>query len=79
MEIKIEDIKRIFENIGKNDIDENTDNLVENGIIDSIDIINLIQEIETCYGILVDFDYINTENLKNFQTIKNMIDEIVSN
>ncbi|MBT0794914.1 acyl carrier protein [Campylobacter lari] len=75
----MEDIKKFFKNIGKNEVDENADNLVEDGIIDSIDIINLVQEIETYYGTCIDFDYINTENLKNFNTIKNMIEEIISN
>ncbi|HIC9365913.1 TPA: acyl carrier protein [Campylobacter coli] len=70
-------IKQFFENIGRSDIEETMDNLVENGNLDSIEIMNLIQEIEAHYGVFIDFDYISPECLRNFQTIKNMVEEIL--
>ncbi|MCV3377627.1 acyl carrier protein [Campylobacter sp. IFREMER_LSEM_CL2194] len=72
-------VKYFFEKIGRNDINETMDNLIEDGIIDSIEIMNLIQEIETYYEIFIDFDYISPEHLRNFQTIKNMIEEVLKN
>lgn len=73
---KMKEIKQFFEKIGRSDIDETMDNLVEDGIIDSIEIMNLMQEIETHYGVFIDFDYITPENLRNFQSISAMIESI---
>lgn len=75
----MKEIKQFFEKIGRNDIDETVDNLIEDGIIDSIEIMNLIQEIETHYEFLIDFDYITPENFKNFQSIDVMIKNIKEN
>ncbi|EKN1198093.1 acyl carrier protein [Campylobacter lari] len=75
----MKEIKHFFEKIGRSDVDETIDNLVEDGVIDSIEIMNLIQEMETYYGVFIDFDYINPEHLRNFQAIKNMIEEILKN
>ncbi|WP_072215180.1 hypothetical protein [Campylobacter coli] len=75
----MKEIKQFFEKIGRNDIDETVDNLIEDGIIDSIEIMNLIQEIETHYEFLIDFDYITPENFKNFQSIDAMIKNIKEN
>ncbi|EAI8624266.1 acyl carrier protein [Campylobacter lari] len=75
----MKEIKYFFEKIGRSDINETIDNLVEDGIIDSIEIMNLVQEMEAYYGIFIDFDYISLEHLRNFQTIKNMIEEILKN
>lgn len=73
---KMKEIKQFFEKIGRSDIDETMDNLVEDGIIDSIEIMNLMQEIETHYGVFIDFDYITPENLRNFQSISAMIESV---
>ncbi|EOI2126037.1 acyl carrier protein, partial [Campylobacter jejuni] len=42
----MQQIKQFFINIGKGDIDVNEQNLVSNNIIDSLDILNLVNEIE---------------------------------
>ena len=73
---KMKEIKQFFEKIGRSDIDETMDNLVEDGIIDSMEIMSLMQEIETHYGVFIDFDYITPENLRNFQSISAMIESI---
>lgn len=72
----MKEIKQFFEKIGRSDIDETMDNLVEDGIIDSMEIMNLMQEIETHYGVFIDFDYITPENLRNFQSISAMIESV---
>ncbi|HID0729127.1 TPA: acyl carrier protein [Campylobacter jejuni] len=74
----MEKIKYFFDNIGRTNVDENTDYLIENGILDSLGIINLIEEIESFYDINIDFDYITQENFRNFQSIKNMIEKIIN-
>lgn len=73
---KMKEIKQFFEKIGRSDIEETMDNLVEDGIIDSMEIMNLMQEIETHYGVFIDFDYITPENLRNFQSISAMIESV---
>ncbi|CAM2984426.1 phosphopantetheine-binding protein [Helicobacter burdigaliensis] len=75
----MQEIKQFFENIGKDSIDENMDNLVKNGFIDSLDIMNLVAEIEQFYQTTLDFDDIVPENFESFKTIKKMIELSVKN
>ncbi|HEB9428217.1 TPA: acyl carrier protein [Campylobacter coli] len=75
----MKEIKQFFEKIGRSDIDETVDNLIEDGIIDSIEIMNLIQEIEAHYEFLIDFDYITPENFSSFKSIDAMIKNIKEN
>ncbi len=67
------EIKKIFENIGRSDIDENMQNLVQNGIIDSLDVLNLVNEIEKYYEKELDSDFIEVNNFENFESIEKMI------
>ncbi|EOI6144713.1 acyl carrier protein [Campylobacter coli] len=67
------EVKKMFENIGRSDIDENMQNLVQNGIIDSLDILNLINEIEKFYEKELDSDFIEVNNFENFENIEKMI------
>lgn len=69
----MKEIKQFFVNIGKTNIDENTKNLVSDGLIDSLDIMNLINEIEIFYKQELDFDYINEENFESFESIEETI------
>lgn len=69
----MKEIKQFFVNIGKTNIDENTKNLVSDGLIDSLDIMNLINEIEIFYKQELDFDYINEENFESFESIEEML------
>lgn len=64
------EVKKLFENIGRSDIDENMQNLVQDGIIDSLDILNLVNEIEKCYEKELDSDFIEPSNFENFESIK---------
>ncbi len=75
----MKEVKQFFEKIGRNDIDETVDNLIESGVLDSIEIMNLIQEIEAYYEFLINFDYITPENFRNFQTIDIMLKNIKEN
>ncbi|MCV3409994.1 phosphopantetheine-binding protein, partial [Campylobacter sp. IFREMER_LSEM_CL1890] len=77
--VNMSDIKTIFSNIGRNDIDENVDDLFEKKIMDSIAIMDLVGAIEDFYGIEIDFDYLEYDNFKNLFTIQNMIESILSN
>ncbi|MFY4727377.1 phosphopantetheine-binding protein [Campylobacter jejuni] len=72
----MQEIKQFFINIGKGHISEFDNNLIENGFIDSVDIMNLVAEIEKFYQITLDFDDITPENFENFIAIKSMIDKV---
>ncbi|MFY4765868.1 acyl carrier protein [Campylobacter lari] len=68
-------IQFFFNNINRKDITKNSDNLFDEGKIDSIDIIALIGEIEKYYNKPLNSSFINVENFKNFDTIKTMLEE----
>lgn len=73
MEIKIEDIKELFIKIGRDDINEEMDKLATGGVINSLEIMSLVQEIESAYGKEFDFDLIELKNFDNFIQIRNII------
>lgn len=72
----MKEIKEIFENIGFYEIDENSDDLVDSGVLDSANIIMLITQIEEKYDICVNYKYLKAENFKNFKSILNLIEMI---
>lgn len=69
----MEEIKQFFKEIGKENIDENSKNLVTNGLIDSLDIMKLVTQIEDFYNQELDMDFIMPENFEDFKTIETMI------
>ncbi|EAJ9488872.1 TPA: acyl carrier protein [Campylobacter jejuni] len=74
----MQQIKQFFINIGKGDIDVNEQNLVSNNIIDSLDILNLVNEIEKYYNKELDSSLIQPKNFENFENIKEMIKKALS-
>ncbi|AXL34650.1 acyl carrier protein [Campylobacter jejuni] len=68
-------IQSIFNNIERTDVNENMQNLIEDDIIDSIDIMKLIIEIEKIFNKPLKSKYITPDNFKNFKNIKNMLQE----
>ncbi|MGH2328193.1 acyl carrier protein [Campylobacter taeniopygiae] len=69
----MEEIKQFFKEIGKENIDENSKNLVTYGLIDSLDIMKLVTQIEDFYDQELDMDFIMPENFEDFKTIETMI------
>lgn len=67
-------IKQFFMNIERTDVDENTENLVSEDYIDSIDIMALVAEIEKYYKKPLKAEFITPENFENFASIKKMLD-----
>lgn len=64
----------------KNDVDfENATNLVEEGILDSLDIVNIIYSIEDHYGIKIDPEEIDPDNFQSTEAIWNMIRKVKKN
>ncbi|MBZ7965054.1 acyl carrier protein [Campylobacter sp. 2457A] len=70
----MEEIKQFFINIGRADIDENMQNLVSDNIIDSLDVMNLINEIEKYYNKTLDSDFMRPMYFESFSSIKQMLE-----
>ncbi|MBT0858593.1 acyl carrier protein [Campylobacter coli] len=71
----MKEVKQFFINIGKDYISELDIDLFSSGKIDSLDIINLVGEIEKFYQIALDFDSLIPENFESFDSIKKLIDK----
>ncbi|MFB1639696.1 phosphopantetheine-binding protein [Campylobacter molothri] len=69
----MEEIKQFFKEIGREDIDENIRNLVSDNIIDSLDVMNLINKIEKHYNKTLDSDFMRPMHFESFESIKQMI------
>lgn len=50
-------------------------NLVDEGILDSIDIVSIISEIETEYSIEIDPDEIDPDNFQSAKAIQEMLEK----
>lgn len=57
----------------------NCSNLVDEGILDSIDIIAIISEIEDEYGVEIDPDEIDPDNFQSAYTMHKMIEKMINN
>ncbi|EAI3821526.1 acyl carrier protein [Campylobacter coli] len=73
--ISTQTIQSIFNNIERADVNENMENLIEDDVIDSMDMMKLIIEIEKAFNKPLNSKYITPDNFKNFQSIKNMLQE----
>ncbi len=74
----MQDIKKLFAAIGKDEVDESCSHLISSGIIDSLDIIALVGVIEKEYGKKLDAKYIQAENFINFATLQNMLNSYLA-
>ncbi len=52
-------------------------NLVDEGILDSIDIVSIITEIETEYSIEIDPDEIDPDNFQSAQAMMEMLEKVI--
>ncbi|WP_375154998.1 acyl carrier protein [Campylobacter peloridis] len=78
MQISMQNIKTLFENIGRFDIDENIQDLVDDDIIDSVDIMKLVMEIENFFNKPLNAKFITPNNFKNFQSIQQMLNQAMN-
>lgn len=67
------DVKKLLAMIGKENIDENSTNLLGSGILDSLDVMSLVEAIEQKYGKALDTKYIEIENFQSLEAIRKMI------
>ncbi len=72
-------MEKLLELLGRvvPDVDfKNNSSLVEEGLLDSIDIVSIISEIETVYGIEIDPDEIDPDNFQSASAILKMIEKV---
>ena len=50
--------------------------LVDSGLLDSVDVVNIIADIEEKFGIEVSMEYIDSENFNSIENIWKMLEEI---
>ncbi|EIL5025097.1 acyl carrier protein [Campylobacter jejuni] len=70
----MQEIKQLFINIERTDINESMENLVSEDFIDSIDIMALVAEIEKFYKKPLKAEFITPENFESFENIKKMLE-----
>ncbi len=70
-----EKIIEIIEDITGEIVEEDTD-LIEEGILDSFDIVSLLLELEEAFDVKIDVAELLPENFKSVNTIENLISEL---
>lgn len=68
----IEKIKEIIEDITGEKVDENTD-LIEEGFLDSFDIVSLVLELNDAFGIKIEVTELLPENFSNINDIEKLV------
>ena len=68
----IEKIKEIIEDITGEKVDENTD-LIEEGFLDSFDIVSLVLELNDTFGIKIEASELLPENFSNINDIEKLV------
>lgn len=67
MEVSAEQIKQIVENVNPSAL--NSDGLIEEGALDSLDIVTLVADFEEAFGISIDVCYITPENFSSIDAM----------
>lgn len=70
--IMIEKIKEIIEDITGEKVDGNTD-LIEEGFLDSFDIVSLVLELNDAFGIKIEVAELLPENFSNINDIEKLV------
>ena len=71
-------IKQLFEEIGRNDVNEDMEDLFSDGIIDSMNIIAFLTAAEKYYGKDIDADFIEFDSFDSFKNIRKMLDRALA-
>ncbi len=62
----------------RSDVDfENEEKLVDDGIIDSFDVVSIVGELCDVYGITITVDMMEPENFNSAQAILNLVESIL--
>ena len=72
----MERIKEILLEVNDNIDYENESALISNGILDSVELVELVMKLEEEYGIEIPFDEISPDNFDSMEGIFHMIQRI---
>ncbi|EEC4842321.1 acyl carrier protein [Campylobacter lari] len=73
----LKEIESFFTNIEKPEINKEMKNLVTDNIIDSLDVMMLVNEIEKYYNIPLKSEFILIENFESYEAIERMIKKAI--
>lgn len=71
-----EKMKDILAGINEDILDYQGDNLYEDGLLDSIQVIDLVVELEEAFDVEIDPEEVKLENFRTVDAITNMIERI---
>ncbi len=71
----MDDIKMIVSNLKPEFDFDNSKDFVEDGYLDSLDIVTLVSELENSFGILIDALDILPENFESFEAIAKLVEK----
>lgn len=72
-----EKVLEILEEYCEEAIDYTGDNMMEEGVIDSFTVINIVSELEDAFDIEVDAKYVVAENFKNKEAIIELVKRLL--
>ena len=77
MEIMEEKVLEILEEYCEEALTYEGDNMMEEGIIDSFTVINIVSELEDAFDIEIDAKYVVAENFKNKAAILELVERLL--
>lgn len=73
-----EKVLEILEEYCEEALDYTGDNMMEEGVIDSFTVINIVSELEDSFDIEIDAKYVVAENFRNKEAIIELVRQLVS-
>ncbi|MCI5969110.1 acyl carrier protein [Helicobacter sp.] len=70
----MEIVEKLFQEIGREDVTRDMEDLLEDGIIDSVDVIAFLSAAEKYYNKPISADFIEFDSFSNFANIRAMLD-----
>ena len=70
-------IKEVLENIRPEFDFADSDNFLEDGLLDSFDLITLVSSLDETFGISIEGTEMTPENFQNISTIENLVQKYV--
>ncbi|MEE1321170.1 MAG: acyl carrier protein [Acutalibacteraceae bacterium] len=73
----MEELKNLLKNMYPNIDFDNEENLYDDGIIDSVDVVSIISKLEEAFDISVTMEYIQPSYFQSVDTIWEMVEELM--
>lgn len=73
----MEELKSLLKNMYPNIDFDNEENLYDDGIIDSVDVVSIISKLEEAFDISVTMEYIQPSYFQSVDTMWEMVEELM--